>query len=386
MVKGYEDESMRRKQEEDLRVYYYIIFFQKKKEIEDERKRLANLNERDKNKEMADARKQKELENQKENLNLINQRKMLLNLQKPDDEKNYIDFADDNGYKDHIKGLNDKIYDNLSNLNGLNGNSINPEAFKAKNDYEFNKIMANEKKKLNKKEEEPIIPLEDTKELDRLKLEEKLRNQRLYKEYLDNQNEIDHLNKLNQSNEDMRPQLIMPAYFYPNRPVPLLKKARDSLLFAKNQKDYFDKDMNKFFRWDSQHKTLIDYESSGGYLGDSKLRHNPITCPVNDYYYNKYVNQMKKATEVIPGNNYNNEESFKGNNIYLNNGRYNPNTQSYNNNQNNIRNFNGNNNMEFNNGNNNYNYNNNFNGQNFGEGNFYNQKEVLKTNGQRIVN
>ena len=42
--------------------------------------------------------------------------------------------------------------------------------------------------------------------------------------------------------------------------------------------------------------------------------------------------------------------------------------------------------MEFNNGNNNYNYNNNFNGQNFGEGNFYNQKEVLKTNGQRIVN
>ena len=222
---------------------------------------------------MADARKQKELENQKENLNLINQRKMLLNMQKPDDEKNYIDFADDNGYKDHIKGLNDKIYDNLSNLNGLNGNSINPEAFKAKNDYEFNKIMADEKKKLNKKEEEPIIPLEDTKELDRLKLEEKLRNQRLYKEYLDNQNEIDHLNKLNQSNEDMRPQLIMPAYFYPNRPVPLLKKARDSLLFAKNQKDYFDKDMNKFFRWDSQHKTLIDYESSGGYLGDSKLRH-----------------------------------------------------------------------------------------------------------------
>ena len=95
---------------------------------------------------------------------------------------------------------------------------------------------------------------------------------------------------------------------------------------------------------------------------------------------------MKKATEVIPGNNYNNEESFKGNNIYLNNGRYNPNTQSYNNNQNNIRNFNGNNNMEFNNGNNNYNYNNNFNGQNFGEGNFYNQKGVLKTNGQRIVN
>ena len=333
---------------------------------------------------MAALRKQKEIQNQADNLDLINQRRNLLNMQKPDEEKNYINFNDDNGYKDHIKGLNDKIYNNLSNLYG---DSINPNALKGKNDYEFNKIMAEEKQKLkNKKDTNEFIPLEDEKELDRLKLEEKHRNQRLYKEYLDNQNEIDHLNKLNQSNEDMRPQLIMPAYFYPNRPVPLLKKARDSLLFAKNQKDYFDKDMNKFFRWDSQHKTLIDYESSGGYLGDSKLRHNPITCPVNDYYYNKYVNQMKKATEVIPGNNYNNEESFKGNNIYLNNGRYNPNTQSYNNNQNNIRNFNGNNNMEFNNGNNNYNYNNNFNGQNFGEGNFYNQKEVLKTNGQRIVN
>ena len=366
---------------------------------------------------MADARKQKELENQKENLNLINQRKMLLNLQKPDDEKNYIDFADDNGYKDHIKGLNDKIYDNLSNLNGLNGNSINPEAFKAKNDYEFNKIMADEKKKLNKKEEEPIIPLEDTKELDRLKLEEKLRNQRLYKEYLDNQNEIDHLNKLNQSNEDMRPQLIMPAYFYPNRPVPLHKKARDSLLFAKNQQDYFDKDMNKFFRYDSQHSTLIDYESSGGYLGDSKLRHNPITCPVDDYYYNKYINQMKKATEVVPNQNYGTNENYKGNS-YVNNGRYNPTTQSYNNNPNNQSfnnpnynnpnnqsfnnpNYNNPNNQSFNNPNynnqnfNNPNYNNpNYNNQNFNNPNFnqnydndnYNKKSgVLSANGQRIV-
>ena len=334
---------------------------------------------------MADARKQKELENQKENLNLINQRKMLLNLQKPDDEKNYIDFADDNGYKDHIKGLNDKIYDNLSNLNGLNGNSINPEAFKAKNDYEFNKIMADEKKKLNKKEEEPIIPLEDTKELDRLKLEEKLRNQRLYKEYLDNQNEIDHLNKLNQSNEDMRPQLIMPAYFYPNRPVPLLKKARDSLLFAKNQKDYFDHDMNKFFRYDSQHSTLIDYESSGGYLGDSKLRHNPITCPVNDYYYNKYVNQMKKATEIPPNQHFNNNENFKGN--FVNNGRYNPVTQNYNNpinqNFNNVNQMNENNNQNFNSVSQNYN-NQNLN-SNFNNVDNYTQKGVLSANGQRII-
>ena len=363
---------------------------------------------------MADARKQKELQNQKDNLDLINQRRMI--LKEPDDEKNYIDFDNDNGYKDHIKGLNDKIYDNLSNLNGLYGDAINPDAFKAKNDYEFNKIMADEKKKLkNQKEDDTFVPIDDQKELDRLKLEEKLRNQRLYKEYLDNQNEIDHLNKLNQSNEDMRPQLIMPAYFYPNRPVPLYNKARDSLLFAKNQQDYFDKDMNRFFRWDSQHKTLIDYESSGGYLGDSKLRHNPITCPVDDYYYNKYINQMKKATEVIPNQNYGTNENYKGNS-YVNNGRYNPTTQSYNNNPNNQSfnnpNYNNPNNQSFNNPNynnpnnqsfNNPNYNNqnfnnpnynNPNNQNFNNPNFnqnydndnYNKRGgVLSANGQRIV-
>ncbi len=335
---------------------------------------------------MADARREKEIQNQRDNLALINHRRSLLNMQKPDNEKNYIEFENENEYKDRVKGLNDKIYDNLSNLNGLNGNSINPEAFKAKNDYEFNKIMADEKKKLNKKEEEPFIPLEDTKELDRLKLEEKLRNQRLYKEYLDNQNEIDHLNKLNQSNEDMRPQLIMPAYFYPNRPVPLHKKARDSLLFAKNQQDYFDKDMNKFFRYDSQHSTLIDYERSGGYLGDSKLRHNPITCPVNDYYYNKYVNQMKKATEIPPNQNYNNNENYKGN--FVNNGRYNPVTQNYNNpsnqNFNNIsQNYDNNSNNNFNNVSQNYN-NQNMN-SNFNNVDNYTQKGVLSANGQRII-
>ena len=33
------------------------------------------------------------------------------------------------------------------------------------------------------------------------------------------------------------------------------------------------------------------------------MRHNPITCPVNDYYYNKYINKLKKESEVIPYEN-----------------------------------------------------------------------------------
>jgi hypothetical protein len=33
------------------------------------------------------------------------------------------------------------------------------------------------------------------------------------------------------------------------------------------------------------------YKERGNYLGDSRLRHNPITCPVDDVEYNKYVNK-----------------------------------------------------------------------------------------------
>ena len=59
--------------------------------------------------------------------------------------------------------------------------------------------------------------------------------------------------------------------------------------------------MNNFFKGDVSRNTLLDYEGTSRYLGDSKLRHNPITCPVNDYYYNKYVNKLKKESEIIPG-------------------------------------------------------------------------------------
>lgn len=54
----------------------------------------------------------------------------------------------------------------------------------------------------------------------------------------------------------------------------------------------------------------MDYEGNNRYLGDSKLRHNPITCPVNDYYYNKYVNKLKKESEIIPGSNNNYSRSM----------------------------------------------------------------------------
>ena len=68
--------------------------------------------------------------------------------------------------------------------------------------------------------------------------------------------------------------------------------------------------MNGFFKGDASSSTLMDYEGNNRYLGDSKLRHNPITFPVNDYYYNKYVNKLKKESEYIPGKNNNYSRSM----------------------------------------------------------------------------
>ena len=150
--------------------------------------------------------------------------------------------------------------------------------------------------------------LQQKKELEddaKKKRENDLNRQKLYKEYLDNQNQLDKLNRLKNQRDDMRPQLIMPSYYYPNLPEPIYHKARDSLLASKNQENYFGKSMKKFFSEDASRSTLLDYEGSSRYLGDSKLRHNPITCPVNDYYYNKYVNKLKKESEVIPENDMN---------------------------------------------------------------------------------
>ena len=227
---------------------------------------------------------------------------IILTKQKQNDEKLYDDI---NKYKNKISDANRHIYSTLSKLD--------PNLQNATNDYEVNRILAEQKAKErednrlkeNKMGNDDYLKnLMDLDEKNRLEKENKLKNQQLYKEYLDNQNQMDHLNKLKQNDEDTRPTVMMPSYYYPNIDIATRRKAKDSLLFSKNQEKYFEKDMNKFFRWDSQYNTLMDYENKNSYLGDSNLAHNPITCPVNDYGYNKYVNKIKKDSEVIP-NNYN---------------------------------------------------------------------------------
>ena len=211
---------------------------------------------------------------------------------------------------------------------------------------------------------------------------------------------MDHLNKLKQNEEDTRPSVMMPSYYYPNVDMATRRIANDSLLFSKNQEKYFEKDMNKFFRWDSQYNTLMDYENKNSYLGDSNLAHNPITCPVNDYGYNKYVNKIKKDSEVIPNNyneiDYSNRTSYSQNynnrniqpNLYT---RPQQNNNNYNQPLNNNNNYNQprNNNNNYNQPRNNNNYNQPRNNNNYNQSrnnNNYNQPPPQRINNNMNYN
>jgi hypothetical protein len=307
MMKGYENESYIKKEDMKRR---------REKEIEEERKKLIDMEalysvEKEKQKQ-----KRAQLYNE-QMIDLENfQRKKQANYirDKQEEEKivkNFPNYSDEwdlyPQMRDKLKNCNKRIYGNAFKYNNYIGEPIDPITFNAKSDLEFNKMIADQKerKKLAIKNNPYYTreALRIRKELEddaKKKREINFNRQKLYKEYLDNQNNLGKLNKLKNINYDSRPQLIMPAYYYPNFPEPIYHKARDSLLASKQHEKFFGKNMNKFFSQDANMNTLLDYEEKTKYLGDSNLRHNPITCPVNDYYYNKYVNKLKKESEIVP--------------------------------------------------------------------------------------
>ena len=313
VMKGYEDEFNLRKQN-----------MKKQKELEDaeERKKFIDVGALERaEREKEQLKKKNLLREQLNDLDLLNKKKELENQREKDNEANLLRNQKDPwgkqylSFRDNLAKKNNRIFGNASKYNNLLGSPVDPNIFNAKNDTEFNKLLAEAKAK----EKNKIDPTELDKALKdfdeynkglKKQKEDNKNRQKLYKEYLDNQTELDKLNKMKNNGDDMRPQLLMPAYYYPNLPEPVYHKARDSLLASKNQEEYFGKDMNRFFRGDASGNTLMDYEGNNRYLGDSKLRHNPITCPVNDYYYNKYVNKLKKESEYIPGRNINYSRSM----------------------------------------------------------------------------
>jgi hypothetical protein len=124
-----------------------------------------------------------------------------------------------------------------------------------------------------------------------------MNNQNNYKAYLDHQNQT----RLSPVKNEQADQLILPAYHYLNKPQPTNRKALDSIELVKKNA-LFDR-QDRFFTQNAQYETLIDYGKSliiigerNYYLGDTRLKHNPITCPINDGEYNKYLAKMKNNT------------------------------------------------------------------------------------------
>ena len=295
--------------------------------------------------------KEKQIEKEKkENLRQLQQEDLLNYYRKKDEEKSLRDkeleknlktmkerenklFDSYNQYKDKIYKLNNHIYENALRYNDYMNGGKNDELFKVNNDLEYNKRIAELKdreKRLNiinsnqqilRKYEEDN---EKQKEIDRLMKEQRLNEQKNYRNILDKQSE-ERRNELKRIRSDYysigKEQLMMPGYKHPNLPKPLEQYVLSNSLSS----SYIGKNNNYANYFNTQRR--IDY------LGDSSLKHNPITCPIDDLEYNKYViDGLKKVYDYTEEKryrdmklnrsfSYSNNYSDYGGNYNLNNNR-----------------------------------------------------------------
>ena len=295
--------------------------------------------------------KEKQIEKEKkENLRQLQQEDLLNYYRRKDEERSLRDkeleknlktmkerenklFDSYNQYKDKIYKLNNNIYENALRYNDYMNGGKNDELFKVNNDLEYNKriaelkdrekrlnIINNNQQILRKYEEDN----EKQKEIDRLMKEQRLNEQKNYRNILDRQSE-ERRNELKRIRSDYysigKEQLMMPGYKHPNLPKPLEQYVLSNSLstnFIGNNNNY-----TNYFN--SQRR--IDY------LGDSNLKHNPITCPIDDLEYNKYViDGLKKVYDYTEEKryrdmklnrsfSYSNNYSDYGGNYNLNNNR-----------------------------------------------------------------
>ena len=254
------------------------------------------------------------------------------NLKTESERENRL-FDSYNQYKDKIYKLNNRIYDNALRYNDYMNGGKNDDIFKVNNDLEYNKRIAELKdreKRLNlinsnqqilRKYEEDN---EKQKEIDRLMKEQRLNDQKNYRNILDRQSE-ERRNELKRIRSDYysigKEQLMMPGYKHPNLPKPLEQYVLSNSLSS----SYIGKNNNYANYFNTQRR--IDY------LGDSTLKHNPITCPIDDLEYNKYViDGLKKVYDYTEEKryrdmklnrsfSYSNNYSDYGGNYNLNNNR-----------------------------------------------------------------
>ena len=176
-------------------------------------------------------------------------------------------------YRSKISRMNNNIYKNALLYNDYLNKGKNNDLFSSKNDLIFNQKVAEMKQK--EKQEKLLQSMDNIKLQSQNNLlrnlyeqqvkEQKLLDQKDYRDFLDKQM-IEH--KKNKSNNNVLlssgEQLLMPSYRYSNVPKPLI-----NYTFGRNKSV-----ANSIKNEDETDKKF--------YLGDSTLKHNPITCPVED--------------------------------------------------------------------------------------------------------
>ncbi len=101
-----------------------------------------------------------------------------------------------------------------------------------------------------------------------------------YKNFLDGQIQLRESYK---KPEPETKQLLLPGYHQYHYPVPTFKKANDPIPWVKG--NHTETIENTYKKYEGPYKQY--------YLGDTKLRTNPVTHPVEDAAYNKYLNKQR---------------------------------------------------------------------------------------------
>ena len=223
-------------------------------------------------------------------------------------KKNNDIFLDiQKNYRSKISRMNNNIYENALRYNDYLNEGKHNDLFNVKNDLIYNKKVAEIKEK--EKHEKMLQTIQNLKLQEQKKniqnmfeqelKEQKIQDQHNYKDFLDKQKaeQKNNNNILISSGE----QLLMPSYRYSNVPKSLINYtlSRNSNAVINTLKN--DESPKKF------------------YLGDSNLKHNPITFPVEDDTSKNYIlNQIYKEQKLnrLYSNSVDNKNyfSFKDNN------------------------------------------------------------------------
>ena len=213
-------------------------------------------------------------------------------------------------YRSKISKMNNNIYKNALIYNDYLNEGKNNDIFKIKDDLKFNQKIAEIKQK--EKQEKIMQDINNIKiqkqknniqnMLEKEIKEQKLLEQQNYKNFLDKQ-KIEQKNNNNNVLIMSGEQLLMPSYRYSNVPKSLINYTLNKSSSVKRNLNIDDSPKRKF------------------YLGDSSLRHNPITCPIEDTSPKKYIlSQLYRQQQLSkPKLNTDNQLSFLSSDFGINN-------------------------------------------------------------------